>query len=372
MLPTIYSETSLAAQPILVDTSLEVDCQTPQTFKAQNEVELTFANGQRWIIFFSRPVSLRCPSIVSGSPTVLQVLDGDSNSGLFVRAALIMKSANINDDEETFATNYATQLRASKDIFPGELTNVVHSFNALGSVANVAKISFSWDPQYMSSTAAATSSSDMIMFALPHHQDLLSTSVMQNVCTQSLLGKVCLVKGTTWDMYENLPKIDFRAPRSPDPQYVPALAEALLEDIEYQIPKNFQIGAGDTYFSGKTLAKLARILLINEELKDICDLSYGPEGVDPSYASACTGIELPSAEDVSNALDQLRRAATVWVKENEHAPFVYDTAWGGVVSCGCLYDNGICTNQFPNCPAFTDQGLNFGNGFYNDHHFHYG
>ena len=35
-------------------------------------------------------------------------------------------------------------------------------------------------------------------------------------------------------------------------------------------------------------------------------------------------------------------------------------------------NNGECTNVFPNCPAFNDQGLNFGNAFYNDHHFHYG
>jgi Glycosyl hydrolase family 81 C-terminal domain len=73
---------------------------------------------------------------------------------------------------------------------------------------------------------------------------------------------------------------------------------------------------------------------------------------------------------------------TVWVKDNQQAPFVYDTTWGGTVSCGCLYNNGVCTNTNNptsnstsstdlDCPAFTDPGLNFGNGVYNDHHFHY-
>jgi endo-1,3(4)-beta-glucanase len=54
-------------------------------------------------------------------------------------------------------------------------------------------------------------------------------------------------------------------------------------------------------------------------------------------------------------------------------PFTYDTAWGGLVSCGCLFnDKEKCDNVFPDCPAYSDPLLNFGNGFYNDHHFHYG
>lgn len=42
--------------------------------------------------------------------------------------------------------------------------------------------------------------------------------------------------------------------------------------------------------------------------------------------------------------------------------------------CGCDFDgetNG-CHNQYPNCPAVIDAGSNFGAGFYNDHHYHFG
>ena len=129
---------------------------------------------------------------------------------------------------------------------------------------------------------------------------------------------------------------------------------------------NFQIGAGDTYFSGKTIARLARILLIAEELHQVC---ANPSG---DYANVCTGLKLPTESDVSVALDQLRRVVSVWVKDNQQAPFVYDTSWGGVISCGCLYSSGECANQLPTCPALVDQGLNFGQAMYNDHHFHYG
>jgi hypothetical protein len=39
-----------------------------------------------------------------------------------------------------------------------------------------------------------------------------------------------------------------------------------------------------------------------------------------------------------------------------------------------VYENneGHCGNQYPNCPALVDAGQNFGHGFYNDHHFHFG
>jgi hypothetical protein len=40
--------------------------------------------------------------------------------------------------------------------------------------------------------------------------------------------------------------------------------------------------------------------------------------------------------------------------------------------CGCEYDVheetgvGYCKNKFPDCPALSDAGQNFGAGFYND------
>ncbi|CAM9460907.1 unnamed protein product, partial [Hapterophycus canaliculatus] len=48
---------------------------------------------------------------------------------------------------------------------------------------------------------------------------------------------------------------------------------------------------------------------------------------------------------------------------------------GGVVTCGCVYKKGHgCTNGIGphDCPGLSDPGMNFGLGFYNDHHFHFG
>jgi hypothetical protein len=60
---------------------------------------------------------------------------------------------------------------------------------------------------------------------------------------------------------EQLPRIGLQA-LAPD---------AVLGDINYSLPVFFERGTGDTYFRGKMLSKLARILLIAEDLEEICE-----------------------------------------------------------------------------------------------------
>ena len=380
VLPTMHWGLDTSELPI-VDGSQTVDCQSEPVFTVERDLELVFHNSeQRWIVFFSRPVQLQCQDTPGGS-TIFQVLKGEDDYEdplLVIRGALVVSSSSTADDDEVFVENYANQLRASADVYPGQSTSVTHSFEQ----SDRARISFHWDPQSMRTNNAngnsngvdqmiSRSGNEMIMFALPHHQEMLAGNLLPTLCTTSLLGPVCLVTGIAWHMYEDLPAVDFQAPRHPNPKYVPVLAEALVEDIRYQIPSNFQSGAADTYFSGKTIAKLARILLITEEVKDLCGTASSG-GINSEYVEACDDLELPSNDNIEEALNQLRETVTVWVRTNAETPLVYDNAWGGLVSCGCQYDGGKCTNVFPECPAFTDQGLNFGNGFYNDHHFHYG
>ena len=155
------------------------------------------------------------------------------------------------------------------------------------------------------------------------------------------------------------------------------------------------------------LAKFGRILTIGEELSELCS----DENLD--RPNECQGLEIPSTTDeqFQRALARLRSGVEVWINGTAETPFVYDGEWGGLVSCGCDFDSrkGSCQNQFPNCPAFYDPGLNFGNGkpycflfssavegrlrhfcvgftnvlsndgpllaisaYYNDHHFHLG
>jgi endo-1,3(4)-beta-glucanase len=57
-------------------------------------------------------------------------------------------------------------------------------------------------------------------------------------------------------------------------------------------------------------------------------------------------------------LDTLKTAFARFAKNQQEYPLVYESAWGGVVS-SATYVTG-------------NSGEDFGNTYYNDHHFHYG
>lgn len=359
IMPTIFSEIALFGS-LAVDRTTSRTCDDLGQFAVDKEVQLLFKSGVTWMVFFSRPARLQCSNDSDGF--LLQVVeDYDINSPLVIRLAMVVPNGNDNVSDDSFESSYKYFLRQHVNVYPGPQSNVAQS---VGTQMNYGNVRFSWDPQKMRNDQGG----ELAMFALPHHQDVLLDVVEKDLCTISLLGPLCPILGSTWSMIEKLPDVSFRAPRHPDPDMIVSIAKALHSDIMFQVPANFKKAAGDTYFSGKALGKLARILLIHEELKELCQ--------DPSdeYLEACVdaNMEMPTDLEAKAALQQLRDSVEIWLHGKGQAPFVYDPVWGGVVSCGCTYNNGNCLNQLPNCPAFTDKLLNFGNGFYSDHHFHYG
>lgn len=341
LLPTIYGE-QRTSEPIQVDGGTRaLSCDG--TFDADNDVELTFVSGYTWLIYFSQPVALQCNE--SDTSFVLQVVNAEDS--------LVVRMAMVPSGQESFKTI----LRQHANVYPGEATQVRFEMGQ-----NQAALVMDWDPQPLKSDNNDT---ELIMFAMPHHQDRLDA---ESYCTPILLGEACLVIGDTWTIIEKLPFIDFVAPRIPDIEMLPDIVEAVIKDLSYRVPDNFLIGAGDTYFSGKALGKLARILVIAEHVNDLCS----SRRLRSLQSSACGQTSLPTASAITEALDHLREAVEIWLNGSAQAPLLYDSAWGGVVSCGCIYAAGSCQNVYPTCPGLTDQGLNFGAGFYNDHHFHYG
>lgn len=238
-----------------------------------------------------------------------------------------------------------------------------------------------------------------IMFALPHHLESLSSTAATNsevddsLCLHTFHGRTCLVQGSVW----NLPVAhgkpqSFLADRPPLANVIPSIAEALTEDIQFELGDNILRGAADTYFSGKILAKIARIIEINEELQNLKsgeEESYKYSDADDTVIeeakSAAAEVTLPSEEEVESLLDDLEQAVEIWLNPGgkgeggAEAEFIYDESWGGLINCGCKYtfkkhheSSGYCNNTFPECPAIASVNEDFGNGWYNDHHFHYG
>jgi endo-1,3(4)-beta-glucanase len=395
ILPTLWSDMTL--QSATVDEAEILECSSGMVPAPVNrEIMLTFQIEMTWLVFFSRPVQVKCSQ---DGPFLLQVADQDDDAPLIIRLALVInKETDVGVSIEANSAEYESILRKHAHVYPGDNTGISYEINDAKAEATV---TLNWDAQTV--TPSADNEPQLVMFGMPHHLDKIDG--LPKFCKISLFGQTCLVEGNSWAMKEELPQASFRAPRHPAPEFLPALTEALQTDIRFTIPENFLIGAGDTYFSGKKLGKLARIILIADEVMELCAYvrqsdSLGGQDIDgysrAEYVEACNNSYLPTDDDVNKALLELQRGIEIWISEEAQAPFVYDAAWGGLVNCGCDYLDGVCLNTLPDCPAFTDRGLNFGNGtfhevllccfrslvtltpqhsstgFYNDHHFHYG
>ncbi len=208
------------------------------------------------------------------------------------------------------------------------------------------RITFNWDVRTLTGPVYShlplnLTGNGLIAYALPHHIGLLTdvnfTMGEEMYCAASLVGPACLVEGSTWTLKDETPPLELRAARLPAPWSVGALAESLRTDLTFSLPKYYQRGAGDTYFSGKMLAKLGRILIVAEELTEICEQagmmheSYFAawNASLRGYQQACDGIDLPSRADIAAAAASLRSSLEVWFNGSAETPFVFDS------SCTC-------------------------------------
>ena len=187
-------------------------------------------------------------------------------------------------------------------------------------------------------TTAGRSSSSVLHFALPHHMaafDSTTANTATGLYLQSTtMGQMRAYTATTWTMTETLPN---------DIQFLPggteltsfsttalnAIRTAAQADVQQDVSSESNLNS--QYFAGKALAKYAEICLVaNDVLKD------------SSLTATC--------------IAKLKTAIAVFANNQQQAPLCYDTTWKGLISTA----------------GFADSGADFGNTYYNDHHYHYG
>ncbi|KAK4127201.1 glycoside hydrolase family 81 protein [Parathielavia appendiculata] len=191
---------------------------------------------------------------------------------------------------------------------------------------------------------AGMSGSTLAMFALPHHQssfDACTRAKLTGLKLQTTTkGMATGVLADAWTTVEpNLPiNIGF-LPWLPEAGTISAISEATKRSIhnvaQQEVSQNIldQTDQNSMYFSGKALAKFASLILVIQKLLE-----------DQGLAQA--------------GLNQLKVAFARFSQNAQKYPLVYESGWGGVVS-SATYQTG-------------DNGVDFGNTLYNDHHFHWG
>ena len=158
-----------------------------------------------------------------------------------------------------------------------------------------------------------------LLCALPHHMPVLAESAMTAHAYPTIKGDMHPVAAASWHMTEALTTIGFESPEGIAPSLEQDVRDALAADV------NWPITAGDTYFGGKQLAAVGRMAVIADELNE--------------------------TELAANYRTNLGNALHPWLNATNSDPLRYDEDWGGVIS---------------------SSGGSFGQGLYNDHHFHYG
>jgi len=398
-LPTIYSFNGPAAnedKAIMVDGKKGIQCgnmggMSGNTVSVEKEMELHFINSDfTWGVFFSKPVDVSCDVSEGDEKTAefqLSVVkyEEDSKAPLTVRLALLNQCttglSNIKAHctgaatDKDMAEKYAKTLRESVSVFP---TSPQLSFaypGAKSATERTANVTIDWSAE---SSASDSDADSLVMFAMPHHQDMLNKSKnveMTKQCFETFHGPTCLVRGATWTLSEDLGRpMSFNARRPPEADVIPTLASALAEDIHYNFSDNMFRAASDTYFSGKILARVGRVISIASEMKALAKSDGSKTSVyddvdDETFskaAKAAAAQTLPSDEEIKEAVQMLKKGVEVWLTKEAEAPYVFDKSWGGLVNCGCVYhgkgDKGHCNNTFPHCPALASVNEDFGNG----------
>lgn len=170
-----------------------------------------------------------------------------------------------------------------------------------------------------------------LMCALPHHQvSLVNATWVDDVGKYwTSKGYLQAVRGHHWQWMERMESLGFSGATPLNGEDKERLSEVVKKDVAGLEPLSHSLPQ-DPYFFGKALAKATRIALIADEIGD-------QESRDMAIHHAKTWFE-------------------PWLTGTNSNCLVYDREWRGLVS-----KNGA-----------NDPNADFGQGRYNDHHFHYG
>lgn len=187
--------------------------------------------------------------------------------------------------------------------------------------------------------AGCSLSGQTLMYALPHHVSCFTALTTSRLIESRLDSTICgQMTGLITDVFEMTvslpselgfyPATTIPGKQNP-PQYSGDVLEAIKETASLEVNGDVinESNLNSMYFSGKVLAKYAWILY-------------------------CCCYIIKDSTLVSQLLPKLKAAMARFVGNNQILPLRYDKTWGGLISSGTPSDD-------------------FGNSYYNDHHFHY-
>ncbi|KAF5669328.1 glycoside hydrolase family 81 [Fusarium circinatum] len=173
---------------------------------------------------------------------------------------------------------------------------------------------------------------DLLMLTWPHHREVLQSPNSPEPSALSYLtlkGWMYPTLGNTWRLTYKLTSITWNAPRDVDLSCKESVINGLKYEVDQLDPSQAPV-PNEFYYWGGTLAAKSRLALIADHVgrNDL---------IDP-------------------VIKYLKASFEGWFSATNNALPAYETTWGGVI----------------NKEGATNVWVDFGNGYFNDHHFHYG
>ncbi|ETO77678.1 hypothetical protein F444_07123 [Phytophthora nicotianae P1976] len=209
-----------------------------------------------------------------------------------------------------------------------------------GDVSVQSRTSYSLDWETEGSSCDSTG---LLHFALPHQVE-----VMNGATTTQSKGAIVLHSSTRGDMVAQVTtsgswlltedeadeEVDFYPSNKPSADVVSQVN--LLPTLQSDINSDWSLDTGSWYYNGKAYQKYASLCLMAADSSVVGD--------DTTLLRTC--------------LSKLEALVGPFVNNTMSVPLVYETSYKGIVTSQIFTAN--------------DVNVEFGNGVYNDHHYHYG
>lgn len=294
---------------------------------------------QTWMIYSSSSITLE---FSQGGQTLGMIGTGDF-TGWIRLAHVTYQGENVTPQEITDKINL---LNAYAKFVPIKGDVAANIPNGSGT----ANINFNFT-RY---NEGSLGSDSLLMLALPHHTDILSNSTSNTLKYSVLKGNMREVYGKSWSMTEDLPGYSWY-PQNGKLATVPL---QWCDTVQHYVNEdlflfNRQYLWQDIYSQGKHLARLARTIVIGDEL-------YERDNV--RYASVQGTVQTmrDSLKIYLGAYLDGKATLLPTVTPSNRDSLMYDTKYGGLIASRS-WDSLNLNN-----------GIDFGSALYNDHHFHYG
>lgn len=275
-------------------------------------------NKVTWLVYATAPQGTQDFSLSNNNG----VIEGSKSvDGLILQAAIAPNDTSQESNYDKAAGLYLTSfgLDGSSD---GNTANYEFKYNTQGN----------------------SSSGKSIIFTLPHHQQLLSSDLhdANTSITLQSTTKSTMIRFATNSLKFN----------------------ATLNKEIYWLPWTSQLGSNKLKYSQDQLKLLAKVTNseLNSNISDILDgkntYTIGRSVDKYAYIFLTVSDIIQHKNVTQNTLKNLKSAFDILLKNKQHFPLNYDTKFGGIVSSGDWNNDNT--------------GYDYGNTYYNDHHFHYG